>query len=194
MSDRRTRLTGAWDACRPRPVDRGRLLSCDEFAGAAGRVRICTVSVALNGADRRRLPHLALSARGRRVKIRRMTANTHPTAQAEGLLSGERARRKPWYRRAHANLPKWFVDAPDGLDIEQKRALFDKTAMHVNRALAVGTICIAGTVPPAAAALVKHHWNAAALMLLSAFLACIVCIPMLRRKLLERQLRSNSRC
>jgi len=91
-----------------------------------------------------------------------------------------------------AELPRWFVDAPDGLGIEEKRALFSKTAMNVNRGFAVGMIGIAGTLPPAATFLVKHHWNAAALLLMLVFCAYGVCMPLLRRKLIDRQLHSHS--
>jgi len=117
-----------------------------------------------------------------------MTENTDLSARVERLLSSERARARPWYMSKRVDLPKWFIDAPDGLDIEKKHALFDKTVVNVNRALAAGMICLAGTLPPAAIALVKHHWNVAAMALLLTLCAYGVFIPLLRRKLIDRQL------
>ena len=90
-----------------------------------------------------------------------------------------------------ADPPKWFVDAPDGLDIEKKRALFDKTVVSVHRALAAGMICLAVTLPPAAIALVKHHWTVAAMALLLTLCVYGAFIPLLRRKLIDRQLRGH---
>jgi len=137
-------------------------------------------------------PRCELCADMRELKIRPMTLNTELPAQVERLLSSERARPGPWYRSKRVDLPKWFIDAPDGLDIEQKRDLFDKTVANVNRVLAAVMICLAGTLPPAAIALAKHHWTAAAVTLLLTLFAYGVFIPLLRRKLIDRQLRGHS--
>jgi len=87
------------------------------------------------------------------------------------------------------HLPQWFVEAHDGLDPAQKRNLFDKTAANVNRALAVGMIALAVTLQSSVISLVRHHWNTTAFALMTVFCIYGVCLPLLRRKLIDRQLR-----
>ena len=86
-------------------------------------------------------------------------------------------------------LPRWFVEAPDGLDPKQKRDVFDRTASNINRALAVAMSALAGTLSVSVTSLVRHHWNTAAVVLMLAVCVCGVCLPWLRRKLVDRQLR-----
>ena len=118
-----------------------------------------------------------------------MPAKPDLSAQVETMLSTERSNRRSWYRRASPPLPRWFAEAPDGLDPAQKQKLFDKAATDVKRGFAVGAIIFAAPLSMAVTGLVRHHMNAAAAALLLAFGVYCVCVPLFRRRLIDRHLR-----
>ena len=126
------------------------------------------------------------------LMIDHMPIEPDPSAHIETLLANERAGRRSWYRRPMHELPRWFAEAGDSLDLRQKRTLFEETVRSVNRGMAIGMTGLAGTMSASVTSLVRHHWNLTAFVLLLAFCACGICAPLIRRRLVDRQLRKHT--